>query len=88
MSPARALLLGSLAITGPADIWPRRTRATREEKRDPLAGDELVPEPMWEATRAVTIDAPPEDVWPWRVTVDGELTLTGRKVLARWLEQT
>jgi hypothetical protein len=27
--------------------------------------DEHVPEPMLQATRAVTIDAPPEEVWPW-----------------------
>jgi hypothetical protein len=33
----------------------------------PLAGDEHVPEPMVQATRAVTIDAPPEEVWPWPV---------------------
>lgn len=41
--------------------------ATLEEERRPLAGDELVPEPMWEATRAQTIGAAPADVWPWIV---------------------
>jgi hypothetical protein len=30
-----------------------------------LPGDELVPHPMVEWTRALTIDAPPEAVWPW-----------------------
>jgi hypothetical protein len=39
--------------------------AIREEERRPLPGDELVPRPMWEATRAATIDAPPAAVWPW-----------------------
>jgi hypothetical protein len=41
--------------------------ATQDEERRRLAGDELVPEPMWEATRAETIDAVPVDVWPWIV---------------------
>jgi hypothetical protein len=31
------------------------------------AGDELVPKASFNATRAVTIDAPPERVWPWIV---------------------
>ncbi|MGZ4311286.1 MAG: hypothetical protein ACXVR1_04185 [Solirubrobacteraceae bacterium] len=47
--------------------WARRTRATRREELDALAGDELVPEPMWQATRAITIQARREDVWPWLV---------------------
>jgi hypothetical protein len=47
--------------------WARRTRATREEKRVPLPGDDLVTAPMWEATRATTIRAPRRDVWPWLV---------------------
>jgi len=38
-----------------------------DEASKPLAGDEHVPEPMLQATRAVTIDAPPEEVWPWLV---------------------
>lgn len=41
--------------------------ATSEEEHRPLTGDEIVPEPMWEATRAESIHAPPTDVWPWVV---------------------
>jgi hypothetical protein len=33
----------------------------------PLAGDELVLNPLVRTTHAVTIDAPPERVWPWLV---------------------
>jgi hypothetical protein len=28
-----------------------------------LPGDELVTQPMWESTRAITIEAPVETVW-------------------------
>ena len=31
----------------------------------PLPGDDLIPEPAMNATRAIVIDAPPEDVYPW-----------------------
>jgi hypothetical protein len=42
-----------------------RSGATPQDDRRPLPGDELVPSPVWEATRAVTIDAPAVEVWPW-----------------------
>jgi len=38
---------------------------TTLEKRSPLAVDALVPEPIFASTHAITIDAPPERVWPW-----------------------
>jgi uncharacterized protein YndB with AHSA1/START domain len=46
---------------------PRHLRfgATDEEYRGVLPGDELIPDPQLQATRAVMIDAPPEQVWPW-----------------------
>jgi uncharacterized protein len=66
---ARVWFAGFVACVAAAEIWSRRSRATREEKRIPLACDHLVPEPMWQATRAVTIDAGLEDVWPWLVQV-------------------
>jgi hypothetical protein len=67
MRLARGAVLGAVACTAAAEIWARRTRATPEEQQMPLAGDHLVPAPMWQATRAVTIDGPPGDVWPWVV---------------------
>ena len=39
--------------------------ATCEELHKPLPGDDLVPAPATQSTRAVTIDAPPAAVWPW-----------------------
>jgi hypothetical protein len=45
--------------------WMRRWGATPAERARALPGDELVPRPGAESTRAVTIDAPVEEVWPW-----------------------
>lgn len=44
---------------------PLRMGATREESGQPLPGDELVPEPNYIRTAATTINARPEDVFPW-----------------------
>lgn len=41
--------------------------ASNEEIARPLPGDEILPEATLQTTRAVTIDAPPDDVWPWLV---------------------
>ena len=35
------------------------------EASDSLPGDEFVPEPKWSYTLGITVDAPPESVWPW-----------------------
>jgi hypothetical protein len=45
----------------------RRTGATEDETRRPLPGDELVPKASYVVTRAESISAAPEDVWPWLV---------------------
>src|SRR2546428_7636586 len=47
--------------------WMLDWGATGEERRRPLPGDDIVEEVMTHHTRAVTIDAPPEAVWPWLV---------------------
>jgi hypothetical protein len=44
-----------------------RWGATDAEVAGPMPGDELVPNASFAATRAVTIGAPPEKVWPWIV---------------------
>jgi len=41
--------------------------ADQDEVVEPLPGDELVPITDGQATMAISIDAPPEDVWPWLV---------------------
>jgi len=45
--------------------WHRRWGATDEEVDRPLPGDDLVPRPMYETTRAIAIRAAPAAVWPW-----------------------
>lgn len=45
--------------------WHLRWGATDEEVARTLPGDEEVRQPTLVGTRAVTIQAPPEDIWPW-----------------------
>ena len=47
--------------------WQLRWGATDEELKRPMPGDEIVTRPTFNATRAVTIRARPEEVWPWIV---------------------
>jgi hypothetical protein len=49
--------------------WFLRWGATVAETRRRLPGDDLVPQANSTATRALTIDAPPERVWPWIVQI-------------------
>ncbi len=43
--------------------------ATDEEVERPLPGDDLVPDPQMVSTHAITIDRPPDQVWPWVVQI-------------------
>lgn len=52
--------------------WHEHWGATEEETRLALPGDGLVAEPAAQVTRAVTIDAPPETVWPWLVQMGAD----------------
>ena len=49
--------------------WQLRWGATDQEVARPLPGDEMVPATTFNATRAISIGAPPERVWPWLVQV-------------------
>lgn len=69
-----ARLLRPLAILGVLSPWAYaffirpwhlRWGATDEEVEKPLPGDELVPDPAIESTRAFTVNAPVGEVWPW-----------------------
>ena len=60
-------VLGYLAVSVLSRRWHRRWGATPTEAAQPLAGDQLVPLADEQTTRAIEIDAPPADVWPWLV---------------------
>jgi hypothetical protein len=47
--------------------WHLRWGATVDEVRTAMPGDDVVRRAQFNATRAVTVDAPPERVWPWIV---------------------
>ena len=55
-----AALYGKL-LRGPVMTWG----ATADEAAEILPGDELLAGADGVSTRAITIDAPPESVWPW-----------------------
>jgi hypothetical protein len=43
--------------------------ATPDEVAATMPGDELLPRAQYRSTRAITVDAPPGEVWPWLVQV-------------------
>jgi hypothetical protein len=49
--------------------WYMRWGATGEEVRSALPGDELIPNAVYEYTRAITIAAPVEHVWSWLIQI-------------------
>jgi hypothetical protein len=49
--------------------WQMHWGATAEETARPLPGDEIVARPTWNATRAVTVEARPEHIWPFLVQI-------------------
>lgn len=49
--------------------WQLRWGATDEELNRSMPGDDIVKHPTFDATRAVTIRARPEEIWPWMVQI-------------------
>jgi hypothetical protein len=47
--------------------WHLHWGASPVEVVEALPGDDFLPRAQFQATRAITIDAPPEAVWPWLV---------------------
>jgi hypothetical protein len=70
IGPAILDALSGLPLFATAPLcrrWHLRWGATDDEVHGSMPGDEIVPNPSFDATRAITIDAPPELVWPWIV---------------------
>ena len=68
------LALGAAAAGAAAYQWALRPwflvwGATEEEIRGPWPGDEMTPDAICQATRAVTIQASADEIWPWLVQI-------------------
>jgi hypothetical protein len=64
------LVLAAVAIYRPVLLpWMTTWGASSDEARMVLPGDELVSHPTFQSTRAVSIAAPPERIWPWLVQI-------------------
>ena len=68
---AACAVAGAAVAAYVAVLRPRHLRwgTTDAEATEPLPGDELMPRPRVAATHAITIDAPPQHVWPWIVQI-------------------
>jgi hypothetical protein len=62
---AAGILAAYLVWIGP---WQHRWGAADEEVRRTMPGDEVIPHSA-STTRAITVAAPPEEVWPWLVQI-------------------
>ena len=49
--------------------WALNWGSTAEERARSMPGDEVLRQPAFSATRAVTIEATPEEIWPWLVQI-------------------
>jgi hypothetical protein len=58
---------GKLAAFGILHRMGRTSGSTAVERRGQLPGDELVARPFGTTEHAVSVAAPPEEVWPWIV---------------------
>lgn len=64
----KALLgLGAIAVYAAALYQGATWGSTRAERRRYLPSDDLCPHPMLTTNHAITIAAPPDEVWPWLV---------------------
>jgi hypothetical protein len=75
----RTVILGVVTLAAGAAAyrrwvgpWQRRWGATDGEVAMFLPGDDLLPEPATQATRAVSLEASPAQVWPWLVQLGAD----------------
>ena len=68
MVPTLLVALGLAVLYWfPIRRWFLRWGATPVDLRRAMTGDAMVALPTYATTLAITIDAPPEDIWPWLV---------------------
>jgi hypothetical protein len=83
-STAVAAGIAAVAGYGAVQWLGRAYGSTRVERRRRLPGDEICSEPQVQTTHATTIDAPPEQVWPWLVQMGWG---RGQWYTARWVDR-
>jgi hypothetical protein len=81
-----AAALGAAALVVAAHRVGRRSGVSTAELHATLPGDDLVPQPVWTSTRATTISARPEGVWPWIVQM-GHPTQRAGWYTKHWLDR-
>jgi hypothetical protein len=72
---AAVAVLGALAMLAYGTLvrpWTKRWGATDDEVSRSWPGDVVVAKADYVATRAISIDAPPRDVWPWLVQMGSD----------------
>jgi hypothetical protein len=59
--------VAGMMLAGYAVLWTlgRQAGSTRPERRAQLPGDDLVARPLARTDHAITVNAPPEAIWPW-----------------------
>ncbi len=61
------ILMVAVLYWFPVRRWFARWGTTRDELTRVMPGDAVIANPTHSATQAVTVDAPPDDIWPWLV---------------------
>jgi hypothetical protein len=74
----------ALAAYGTLQVLGRRAGSTRDERRRVLPGDDVVPHPQMITNHSITIDAPPDAVWPWLTQMGWHL---GGYYPPRWVDR-
>lgn len=64
---AAATMAANVVFSPLTRPWYASWGATAEEVQRPLPGDELVPTSRLSTTRAITVRAPADAIWPWLV---------------------
>ena len=62
--------LMAIALTTPfLRSWRTKWGATDKEVNSSLPGDDIITNPKWQYTQAITVEVPVEKVWPWLVQI-------------------
>ena len=64
-----AVLIVAALYWFPIRRWMNRWGATPSDLARVMAGDSLLPDPMYSGTTAITVNAAPEHIWPWLVQI-------------------